>query len=306
LFSVIRVEETNVVGPHHLMLFSSLAIIGLGYRWRGPPNVRAAAEIGIAIAFGALSMTYVIPAVICWIVAVTVAGQGWLAWDRSGLKISWAIPMTLVLAAVLVLAVWPPGVINHVVVSNFRWYLHYSTAATLVGSHVVAAAPRWAFFYWFARLDLPLLVVFTAILAAALWRVRQKHLLASKHLYLAVCVAFYFVTTLAAHLAGARNLLQFIGVACLATGALFDEGLNHKRRLISYSAVLIIVIAVTNWTLLSRSSSYTLFLATDGFRAFFKENKDRLRETAKVQIYNTPAFDLYRQATESNVKMGCF
>jgi hypothetical protein len=65
LFSVIRLEETPVIGPHHLMLFCTLALGGLGYQWRNRPTGLAAVGLGAVIAYGALSMTYVIPAVLC-------------------------------------------------------------------------------------------------------------------------------------------------------------------------------------------------------------------------------------------------
>ena len=66
---MIRLEETNIIGPHHLMLACTLAIVGLGYQWRDRPTVQAAIGLGAVIAFGALSMTYVIPATLCWAVA---------------------------------------------------------------------------------------------------------------------------------------------------------------------------------------------------------------------------------------------
>ena len=62
LFSVIRLEETNIIGPHHLMLVCTLAIVALGYHWRDKPGLRAAIGLGAVMGFGALSMTYVIPA----------------------------------------------------------------------------------------------------------------------------------------------------------------------------------------------------------------------------------------------------
>jgi 4-amino-4-deoxy-L-arabinose transferase-like glycosyltransferase len=80
LFSVIRLQETNVIGPHHLMLFCTLAIVVLGYHWRKHPTLRAALSLGIVIGFGALSMTYVIPAVVCWTMAVALAGREWVKW----------------------------------------------------------------------------------------------------------------------------------------------------------------------------------------------------------------------------------
>ena len=44
LFSVIRLEETNIIGPHHLMLACTLVIAGLGYQWCERPTVQAARQ----------------------------------------------------------------------------------------------------------------------------------------------------------------------------------------------------------------------------------------------------------------------
>ena len=57
LFSVIRLEETNLIGPHHLMLACTLAIVALGYQWRDKPTLQAAIGLGAVMGFGALSMT---------------------------------------------------------------------------------------------------------------------------------------------------------------------------------------------------------------------------------------------------------
>lgn len=83
LFSVIRLEETNIIGPHHLMLACTLAIVALGYEWRDRPTVQASLGLGAVMAFGALSMTYVVPAALCWAVAVSLAGREWFAWETE-------------------------------------------------------------------------------------------------------------------------------------------------------------------------------------------------------------------------------
>jgi len=295
LFSVIRLEETNIVGPHHLMLVSTLAIVGLGYQWRDRPTLQASIGLGIAMAFGALSMTYVIPAALCWAVAVTLTGGGWFAWDRTHAKVSWSVPIMLVIATVLVLVLWPPGVLQHVVISNFRWYLHYAHATALVGNRIFEPAPRWAPLYWLAHLDAPILVFSFVSIAGGVWKAWKSGRLSSKHAYLAVCLTFFLGTALAAHLAGSRNLLQFLGVLCLATGALYDEALGDGARLVRFGAAAILVLAALNLVWLSRSSSYIPYLATDGYRAFLKENQNRLQEPAKAQVFNTPAFNFYAQ-----------
>src|SRR5262249_2486181 len=133
LFSVIRLEETNVIGPHHLMLACTLAMITLGYQWRNKPTLQAAIGLGAVMGFGALSMTYVIPTALCWAVAVSLAGTEWMAWDGTHLKVSWSIPIILVTAAMVVVALWPPGVLQDVVVlRDFRGYLRFGHPPTLV------------------------------------------------------------------------------------------------------------------------------------------------------------------------------
>ena len=148
LFSVIRLEETNIIGPHHLMLAATLAIVALGYQWRDRATLQAAIGLGAVIAFGALSMTYVIPAALCWVVAVSVAGREWIAWDRVHLKVSWSIPVILATAAIIVVALWPPGVLHHAVASDFMEYLYFPYWPTLVGNRIFEITPRWAAAYW--------------------------------------------------------------------------------------------------------------------------------------------------------------
>jgi hypothetical protein len=86
LFSFIRLEETYIIGPHHLMLACTLALAGLGYRWRDTPTPQAAICLGAVIGLGALSTTYVIPAALCWAMAVSLAGKDWFAWGRTHFK----------------------------------------------------------------------------------------------------------------------------------------------------------------------------------------------------------------------------
>jgi hypothetical protein len=285
LFSVIRLEETNVIGPHHLMLACTLAMIALGYQWRDKPTLQAAIGLGAVMGFGALSMTYVIPAALCWAVAVSLAGKEWIAWDGTHLKVSWSIPIILVTAAIIVVAVWPPGVLRRVVLNDFWMYLHYP------GPRM----PRRAAAYWLAHLDAPILVFSTFTISIALWKAFRSGHLSSKHVYLVVFLAFFLAVALVAHIAGARNLLLFIGVLCLATGALFDEALGYEPRLIRFGSVAVTILAALNLMWLSRSPSYTPFHATNGYRAFLKEEQNRLREKVKAVVYGLPILKFYAE-----------
>lgn len=295
LFSVIRIEETNIIGPHQLMLACTLAIIALGYQWRDRPTLQAALGLGAVMAFGALSMTYVIPAALCWAVAVSLAGREWFAWDRTHFRVSWSVPVIFATASITVVALWPPGARHLVVIRDFLWYLRFPYHPTLVGDRTFEVTPRSAAGYWLAHLDAPILVFSISIILIALWKAFRSGRLSSKHAYLAVFLAFFLATALAAHLAGARNLLQFIGVLCLATGALFDEALGYKPRLIRFGSAAVIILAALNLIWLSHSSSYIPFLATDGYRAFLKEDENHLREKAKALVYGLPVLKFYAQ-----------
>jgi hypothetical protein len=295
LFSVIRLEETPIIGPHALMLVSTLAIIGLGYKWRNTPTLQAAIGLGAVIAFGALSMTYVIPAALCWAVAVTLAGRNWIAWDRTQFHVAWSIPVILATAAVIVGALWPPGVLQHVILSNFRWYLHYPYNRALVGDRIFDVTPRWAAIYWLARLDAPILFASVVIILVALWKALRSGRLTSKHIYLGISLVFFLATALAAHLAGARNLLQFLAVLCLATGALWDEALARAPRLSRFGSAGIILLAALNLLWLSQSSSYTPSTSADGYRAFLRENENRLHDKAKALVSGSGILKLYAQ-----------
>jgi hypothetical protein len=293
LFSVIRLEETNVIGPHHLMLACTLAIVGLGYQWRHTPTLHAAIGLGAVMAFGALSMIYVVPATLFWAVAVTVAGSGWIMWDRTHLKVSWSIPIMITTAAIIVAALWPPAVLKHILVGDFRLYLHFSNHPTLVGDRIFEVTPRWAAAYWLAHLDAPILVFSISIILTALSKAFRNGRLSSKHAYQAVFLALFLATALTAHMAGARNLLQFIGVLCLASGALFDEALGHNPRLIRFGLAATMILAALNLIWLSRNSNYTPYLATDGYRSFLNENENRLREKSRALVYGAPVLKFY-------------
>jgi hypothetical protein len=297
LFSVTRLKQTDIFGPHHLMLACTLAIIGLGYEWRDRPSLQAGLAIGAVMGLGALSMTYVIPAALCWALAIGLAGREWIAWDRMHIKVSWFTAGIVATGTIVALALWPPGVLQHVIISNFRWYLHYPYAVALVGNRIVEHAPRWAALYWLGQLEVPILVVCVPVISIALWKALSSRSLLPKHTYLAVCLAFFLVTALSAHLSGPRNLLQFIGVLCLATGALFDEAVG--QRLIRITSAIVMVLAVLNLVWLSHRSGYAPVMRYDGYRAFVKENESRLDEKTEALVFNVPALQFYAREESS-------
>ena len=119
LFSMIRLEETNIVGPHHLMLLCTLGILAFGYQWRNRPTLLASLGLGAIMAFGALSMTYVIPVAICWLLAIAFAGNEWITWDVRDFKVSWMLLATFVVAVLGLFIGWPQGVLQNTVLNDF-------------------------------------------------------------------------------------------------------------------------------------------------------------------------------------------
>jgi hypothetical protein len=301
LFSVIRIEETHILGPHHLMMVCTLSILGLGYQWRDRPTPQAALVLGAVMAFGGLSMTYVIPAALCWGLAVSLAGGGWFAWDRSYFKASWSIVLLLAAATTVVLAFWPPGVLHREIINDFRSYLHYPNFPTRVGNRIFEVTPRWAPIYWLAHLDTPILLFSTSVTLTATWRAIRNGTLSSKHAYLSVFLSFFLATMLAAHLAGARNMLQLVAVGCLATGALFDEALGHRPRLIRFGSAAVVILSLLNLVWLSQVSSYVADWTSDGYRAFLKENETRLAEKSKALVLGGPILRFYAQQSGTSL-----
>lgn len=293
LFSVIRLAETNLIGPHHLMLFCTIAVMGVGFRWRNTPTIQAGMALGAILGFGALSMTYVIPATLCWMLAVAAAGRGWIEVDQSKIGFSWSILVLMGTAVSLMLALWPPGVLQHKFLRDFLWYVRISGIATLIDHRFVENAPRSAFFYWLTHLEAPILVISACVIVSATLRAWKTNQLSSKHTYLGVFLFFFLATALSAPAAGARNLLQFLGVLSIVTGALFDNAVAHSPRLTWSVAAVTLILAALNLVWLWQNPNYKRFTAVTGYRAFLHENVNRANDDAKAIAFNTHALQLY-------------
>ena len=301
LFSVIRVAETNVIGPHHLMLVCTLLLVGLGYRWRDQPTFAHAAGLGLVIAFGAISMTYIIPAVVGWGVAVTLAGRGWTAWDWKHFKFSWSLGVLGITAAIVLLALGPPAILQKLMIRDFKFHLHFPYHTTLVGDQIYEITPRWAAFYWFGTLEFPLFLVSALVIPVALVRSIRSNQLSSKHFFVIICLLFFAWIALKAHLAGSRNLIQLVGVLSLATGALFDDAFANKIRWRNLAAGAVVVVTAVNFIFVTRFAGCTPYLATDGYRAFIGENKERLKEDVTALVYGLPIVKIYSDLAAAGI-----
>jgi hypothetical protein len=297
LFSGSRVVENNIIGPHGLMVACTVALVALGYQWRDKPSLVAALGLAAVLAYGALTMTYVIPAAVGWAFAVCVAGRGWFGIERNYFKISWFVPVMAAVAGLIFVILWPAGANPRVYPKDFLAYVFFPNHCALVGNTFYEVVPRWAALFWMANLDPVLSLVSIVILAVFCWRAFHGLELTSKHAYLGACVFYFLVTSLTAHLAGPRNILQFLGVLSLATGAIFDEALGNKPRLSSICSFAVVVLAGLSLLWVVRFSSYTPFLATDGYQAFLKQNQARLSDKVGAIVSGVPILHFYSAKT---------
>ena len=163
------------------------------------------------MAFGAVSTTYVIPAALCWAMAVSLAGKGWIAWDRTHVKISWYFPLALATSVIVAVALWPSD-LQRIFLKDFLLYLAtFKVMPTLVGDRIFEVTPRWAAAYWLAHLDAPILVTSISIISIALWKAFRNGQLSSKHAYLLIFLTFFLATALTAHLAGLETYCSSSG-----------------------------------------------------------------------------------------------
>jgi hypothetical protein len=267
----------------------TLVITALGYQWRDTPTLQGAFGLGAVMAFGALSMTYIIPAALCWGIAVSVVGRGWIDWDGTHFKISWSTAVMFATAALIVAIGWPPGVFQGVVLKNFWGYVRFPSFPTIVGDRLFEVTPRWAVAYWLLRFEAPILLFSLSVFLMALWRALRSGQLSSRHTYLIIFLAFFLATLLTAHIAGPRNMLQFIGMLCLLTGALFDEAFRHNPRPVAVASIAVVTLALLN--LIQHAPSPR----TGEYQALLKQNENRLAEKSKAAVFGVPILQFYAQ-----------
>jgi hypothetical protein len=292
-FSVIRIQETNLIGPHQLMLACTLGLLLLGYRVLRQPTWGSAIGLGAILGFGVLSTPYIVPGAFCWVLAVTLTGREWVRLDRSGLALSWAFLLVFATAAAIAVLLWPAGVFRGAFAKDFLFYLHFSSHPTLVVDRMFEVTPRSAFGNWLVHLDAPILLASIAICGIGGYKTYRAGRLAPAHAYVAIFLAFFLATALAAHLAGARNLLQVIGVLCVATGVLFDEAIGPATSWRNIGAAFTLAIAALNLAWQSSPAGYVPYLATDGYQAFVSDNRERLREPSHAVVYGAPILEHY-------------
>lgn len=290
---MIRLQETTVIGPHHLTLLFTLAVAALGYRWRNADRLGPAILLGCVVGVAAVTMSYAIPLALCWGLSVLVAGKAWMQWDWRQLKISWLTFAAIGVAGVVALLLWPPSVLHLELLRDFKYYVRLPNHPTLVGNVVFERTPRLASLYWIATLDSPILVCALVTFWACIRNRLRERRVTSKHVYLGTFLIFFLVTALTAHLAGARNLVLFIGILSLTIGAVFDELSTKRPQLPKWAAAMVVLFAAANLAWLSWDPNRIPYLDTNGYRAFVEGNAKRLSETETAIVYGEPILKFY-------------
>jgi hypothetical protein len=201
----------------------------------------------------------------------------------------------------VVAALWPAGLRDKQFYYDFKYLVRYPFHPTLVGNLIFERTPRTAAFYWLSHLDAPILASSALVILLTLARTFRERQFSSKHIYILISLAFYLAVALVSYIAGARNLLPVVGVTCLTTGVFFDEALGRRSRLVLYGSVVVVLLAALNLTVLSRDNSYTPSLATNGYRAFVKQNESRLGEGVTAVVYGTPVLKMYAQQLGTSI-----
>ena len=277
------------------MLGCELAIVALGWRWRDNPTPGRALGFGILFAVASVCMTYTVPVAVFWILAMLLTGKGWIACQKGFFSFSLWTLCIAVAACFLSALIWPPGLTHRMFLSDFLSYLHYPSCPTLVGNHLYYYPTRSAYLYWFAHLDLPVLVSSLLILIPGFLCASKERGVAGKTSYFGLCLAFFLVIALKAHIAGARNLLQFIGILCLAFGAFFDDALTFRPRLAPFVSAVVVASAALNMFWLVGNNSYKSNVSVDGFKVLLETQRNVLGEKVKAMVDGAPILNFYAQ-----------
>lgn len=297
LFSGIRNYETYLLGPHFLMQACTILLLSLGYHWRKRATWKRGIVFGMILGFGAISMAYVIPVVLFWLVGMSLSGTGWICLVPYRFKVTPHLFVTMGVAALVTLAFFPNAIIHRDLYHDFRMYAAYVGCPTLVYDLVFDHTPRWAAAYWLFRLELPLLLSVLVILPMSIFAIYRRRSFSDKHIYFGVTFSLFLATMLTAHLTGARTMLQFITVSCLVTGGLIDDAFQQWRRgsLIAGAVILTASVAFLVW--LGFDPHYIPVMRTSGYRAFVAENSTRLAEKTDGVVCDRPIIEFYmRQA----------
>jgi hypothetical protein len=134
LFSVIRLQETPVIGPHYPMLTLLVLVITLGYRWLNVATIATASVLGLIFGVALVTMTYAIPLAVAWVLSITVSDGSWIKLDRTQLKIAWPFFLVFIIAIAVAAVLWPPSLFQQATISiSYTWPIMAIIQRWLVG-----------------------------------------------------------------------------------------------------------------------------------------------------------------------------
>ena len=297
LLSVIRLAETNIFGPHGLMLDWMLAICGIGYAWRNRIDWKTVAVLGCVFALAGVTMTYAIPLVICWLASTAVGGGKWLTLDRRRITVSLGVLAVMAIAIVGMAVLWPPSILQRTFWNDFVYYADYFRQRgqpTLLGGVVHGRVGPSAYLYWFTTLDLPLLLTGVPALGWVLRQAVRAREEAYKYRYLAAFNLILILVAASAHIAGSRNALQFLGVTCIVVAVAADDirapSFRHVRI---YIVAATVILAVVNLGYQWWAPRRIPYLATNGYAKFVEENSTVLAENEVAIVGGIPILRFY-------------
>jgi hypothetical protein len=304
MLSVIRIRETNIIGPHYPFLLWTVLVCVLTYRWRHTPTISAALVLGTVFGLAAATMVYCIPLALCWGVAMVAMRGKWFTYDRVQLQIPW---MTLLLAgtAITVVSVlWPPSVRDLELLDSLRLYLEYAKRGhlTLVGDELQQKASGTAYVYWLWHLDAPILFFGLLGLAHSAYRTCRTWALPIKHRLLLAFIGVLGATALAAHIAGPRNFLLVIGGVCLFAGVTCDELIRHSQWRKVLCACLVITWPVLNLVAVQMREQEIPAFFWNGYQSFIEHNQWRLSQPNAAVIDGRPMVQFYAEHSGVSVQ----
>jgi len=290
--SGIRITETNVIGPHHLLLGCSLALTALAFAWRDEPTSMRGLLLGAVVGVGVATSPYIIPIVCCVGAGLLFIGNRWAYFDRGRPTMHSALFFTCLGIVLVASILWRPVFVDGVLLQDFNFYRTYGTHATLVRDQIYDGGPRWAVGYWLSVLELPLLIMLALGGTAAISRRRSPERQTPEARYLAVVAGALLAVLLIAHIAGARNLLQLVGVLALLAGVLTERALSGRTPRAMVAAIGIACGAFLHlaWRV---GGSYTPYLATDGYNAFVASQDSLLSKPVNALVYGRPVLAHY-------------
>lgn len=297
LGSVIRLSETNIIGPNPSMLLWTLAVVGVGLVWREKRTLATTVALGGLLALAGVTMTYVFPLTTALTTALALSSLPTLFKDRRAtLRTTVAVVGVGLVMGLGMTLLWPPSILQNSVWNSFVWFattFRSRGQPTLLHGVVEERLGPSAYFDWLISLDLPLLLVGGLALGWTLWRATQRHYDNGVARYLLGFVLVLIGVAVSAHVAGSRNLLQVLGVVCVLVGLAFDPivlGLTRHRRLI---APVIIGLSVVNLAYQTWLPTRIPYLAVDGFATFVTSEGLRLAEPTPALVSGSPILRFY-------------